>query len=232
MSQDFIISDTRLKIDHTEFAFLNQSPIDLDIYYKRGGASHLKWICRLPKNSVKYVYPTVSWWKPGIILFAKKAMPLQSGATIAVTSYKDNFPAVFQPYTLKWMDHTVIWGEISIDFFHTKDIYSPRMDILSLVFNNHALTGYDIWYVPQIDNPSICGVKKREYLGRVQPYFVCRDKILYTLRSNNNSKYFQLKTWLEFRMEGCEKSQFIQLLHPATTDINIGVVQGRTELME
>lgn len=221
MSQEFTVSKTKI-CGTLEFVFQNSSPIDLDIYYESRDSSnkvlYFSKVCHISKNSKLYIYPKGEI-KPGGILYAKR--PTDDMGTFA-----------FQPYALKWMDHTIIWGEITIDFFTTKDIYSPRQDILSLVFTNLALFGYDIWYIPQMENPAISGVKKREYLGRLQPYYPGRDKIAYTLRTTNASKYFQLGTWIEFRMQNSEKSQYIQLSHPATTDIWIGIVRGRTELGE
>lgn len=188
-----------------EFIFQNKSLNKLDIYYEKSQQdTDLIFITELPAESVVFVYPkNLKTFQPEQILYATFSNDESNNKLFA-----------YKPYVMKPLDKHFVFGEISTDHLYTTNTYSENPnEILSLVFENRCLHPYDIWY-------------RGDYIGRVGGYHINKKPIEYRLHSRNNDKHFQTNTWLEFKMVGDNKSQFIMLINSNITNINIGDIEG------
>ncbi len=205
VSKKFDVSEQPLNIGRVEFKFCNLSLRELEIYCEWNPKDKdLEYIVTVPPQACMYVSPKdVHAFHPGIVLFSK---------------FKGDGDDVYAyaPYQLKYMDHSVYFGEVSTDFVRTKEIQSDRNEILSLYIENRSLKPYHIYY-------------RGDYLGRLEAYYPSKHKVAYSMLTRNSEKHFQLGTWLEFQMEGDDRKQAIQLKDKFTSDVYIGDVVGRTE---
>ena len=186
-----------------EFKFANTATKDLEIWIGTISSEPLVYLTTIPKSSIVFVYPYVEkYLVPGVTFFSKYV-----GDPEGTYAY--------QPYMLKDSDHNLYFGEASTDFLRTTSVHSPGNEILSLYIENRSLKPYNVFYL------GTC-------LGQIGP-FCAGNKLDYSILTNNDSKFFQLGTWLEFRHERTEESQYIQLMDKFVTDIYLGGVVGRTK---
>lgn len=182
-----------------EFLFCNHSLRPLDIYVEWDAEQDLELITQIPPESCKHVHPTSDKFVPGVTLFSK---------------FGEEF--AFKPHVLEPEAYVVHFGEVAFDVFRDSVTKSDRNEILSLRIENRSLHPYNIFY-------------RGVFLGKVGAYHPSKDSIEYSFLTNAFGKHFQLGTWLEFRMEGDQKSQFVQLKNKFTTDVVVGDVVSRNE---
>lgn len=198
-----IASERDLSRKGLAFRLVNHGPKDLEIWIENSPDEELKYLVTIPASDDVFVYPkNQKLFVPGTTFFSKFEEDPEG-------------TFVYQPYVLKDVDDTIHFGEVSTDVLRSDPTTSDRNEILSLNIENRSLKPYHVFY-------------RGDYLGCVGAYHPTKKSISYSILTNNRRKHFQLGTWLEFRMEGTNHSQFIQLTKKIVTDVYLGTVIGRT----
>lgn len=182
-----------------ELKIINNSPINIDVYYRNGKGCRKMFVTSLSPNTYVYSYKAEGQTKfrPGGQIFARYG----DG-----TVYQGKL--LFLPVTISKFNKGVIFGVADSTTLSSKVVYNLKGEIMFITFHNFSNADYDIYYYG-------------DYIGTLSRIGSENSVI----RSDNSQRGYRLNSYITLIMKGTNIIQKLKLNNLKMDTLNVGRVK-------